>query len=39
MSKILRAKILQVLQMKLITMIANGSYAKIKFSKQPVKGQ
>ena len=39
MSKILRAKILQVLQMKLITIIANGNYARIKFSKQQIKDQ
>ena len=31
MSKILRAKDLQVLQLKLITMIENGNYATIKF--------
>ena len=39
MSKILRAKILQILQMKLIPMIANGNHARIKFSKGPIKNQ
>ena len=39
MRKILRAKNLQVLQMKLITMIENGNYARIKFSKRPIKDQ
>ena len=39
MSKILRAKNLQVLQMMLITMTENGNYARIKFSKRPRKDQ
>ena len=39
MSKILRAKDLQVLQLKLITMIENGNYATIKFSRRPIKNQ
>ena len=39
LSKILRAKILQILQMKLIPMIANGNYARIKFSKRLIKNQ
>ena len=37
MSKIWGAKILQILQMKLIPTIANGNYARIKFSKRPIK--
>ena len=33
------SKVLQVLQMKLITMIEHGNYARIKFSKRSIKNQ